>query len=101
MHLTSYQHRLELTFTVPHICEHRSAGKHFLQISGTHCLLFVFTFTKRIFLLGILARGNLGRHISQGQQKKITYIQYIRIFPLNVNTHASEAVAVKYNPETV
>lgn len=26
--------------------------------------------TKQIFLLGILALGNLGRHISQAQQKK-------------------------------
>jgi len=60
------------TFTLTHICEHRSAGKH-LQKSGTHCLLFVFTFlgcTKPIFLLGILALGNLGQQISQVQQKK-------------------------------
>lgn len=64
---------INITFTVTHICEHRSAGKHFLQISGTHCLLFVFTFlgcTKPIFLLGILALGNLGQHISQVQQKR-------------------------------
>lgn len=67
------KHRLELTFTVTLICEHRSAGKHFLQISGTLCLLLVLTFsvcTKQIFLLGTLALGNLGRHISRVQREK-------------------------------
>ncbi len=60
------------------------------------CLPFLVC-TKQIFLLGILALCNLGRHISQVQQKKLTY----ELFSLSVNTHASEADAVKYNPETV